>query len=357
MIRTMKRLLFWSSVAVLLLLVALMSAAQARAETGPPGTQAIRGDETNSQEILRNYIQLQEQLHTAQLAIEQNRKESQEAATKNAEALAARLQSIEGALGTQRARELEVLQTSNRVMLFMGGTFAVVGFVAMLLMAYFQWRTIHGLAEISAMLPTARALGTGRAIAALGPGDGNLATERVEQSNVRLLGALDRLEKRIYEVERAARPALGQDAPMADSAKMEAAGPNNGGEAKLNPGSVVERAENGATTDDTSRTKSLLTLGQSMLDKDQPANALASFEQALALEPSHPEALVKKGIALERLQKLEEAVTCYDRAIAMDNSLTIAYLHKGGILNRMERFGEALECYEKALRTQEKRTG
>ena len=75
----------------------------------------------------------------------------------------------------------------------------------------------------------------------------------------------------------------------------------------------------------------------------------------LTLDPNHTEALVKKGAALERLRKLDEAIVCYDQAIAADNSLTIAYLYKGGLFNRMERFSEALECYEQALRTQEKR--
>jgi len=66
--------------------------------------------------------------------------------------------------------------------------------------------------------------------------------------------------------------------------------------------------------------------------------------------------MVKKGTALEKLQKVDEAIACYDRAIAADQSLTIAYLHKGGLFNRLERFDEALECYERALRTQEKGT-
>ena len=75
----------------------------------------------------------------------------------------------------------------------------------------------------------------------------------------------------------------------------------------------------------------------------------------MILEPNHPEALVKKAVALERLRKLDEAIACYDQAIAADGSMTVAYLYKGGLFNRMERFGEALECYEKALHTQETR--
>jgi tetratricopeptide (TPR) repeat protein len=64
--------------------------------------------------------------------------------------------------------------------------------------------------------------------------------------------------------------------------------------------------------------------------------------------------LLKKGAALEKLNKLNEAIECYDHAIAADSSVTIAYLYKGGVYNRMERFDEALNCYEQALHTQEK---
>jgi tetratricopeptide (TPR) repeat protein len=73
------------------------------------------------------------------------------------------------------------------------------------------------------------------------------------------------------------------------------------------------------------------------------------------VEPNNTEALVKKGAALEKLRKLDEAIVCYDQAIAADSSMTIAYLQKGGLCNRLERFSEAMECYEQALRTQEKK--
>jgi len=63
---------------------------------------------------------------------------------------------------------------------------------------------------------------------------------------------------------------------------------------------------------------------------------------------------VKKGAALERLKKTEEAIEFYERAIAADHSMTLAWLYKGGVFNQLERFSEALQCYEQALRTQQK---
>ena len=56
--------------------------------------------------------------------------------------------------------------------------------------------------------------------------------------------------------------------------------------------------------------------GQSLLNMDKAEEALAMFDEALAVVPEDPETLIKKGIALEKLRKLNEAIECYDRAIA-----------------------------------------
>jgi tetratricopeptide (TPR) repeat protein len=311
---------------------------------GTPGT----ADDTNSLDTLRSYLQLQEQLHATQLAIEQSRTQAETAAAQNAKALAARLSDIEQSLASQRIQELETMQSSNRVMLFVAGVFAALGFLAMLFMAYFQWRTINRLAEITAALPLAHALGAGSPVAALGAGDAHLlAAGSPEQSNQRLLGALERLEKRIYELEHTARAPL----PQVAAPSQEDPNPPASSSGEAAPAASAAMAE----TSDAARITVLLGKGQSLLNLAQAEEAVACFDQVLALDANHPDALVKKGAALERLRKLDEAVACYDRAIAADSSLTMAYLYKGGLFNRMERFSEALECYEQALHTQETR--
>jgi tetratricopeptide (TPR) repeat protein len=311
-------------------------------ETNLPAGPAPHAEDTNSQEMLRAYLQLQEQLHTTQLAIEQNRKEAKEAATQNAEFLAGRLHDIEAALAVQRARELEAMQSSNRVMLIVAGTFATFGFLVMLVVAYFQWRTVHGLAGISSALPAPRALPPGDSpLISIGP---------AEHTNVRLLGALERLEKRIYELEHTSHVPLHEGAEGATKPFWQpspaVAEPN--GDATTQAGDAADRAS-------AARVEVLLGKGLSMLNQDKPEAALNCFDEALALDPKNGDALVRRGIALERLEKLTEALDSYDRAIEADGSMTIAYLHKGGLFNRMERFDEALACYEQALQTQERK--
>ena len=322
------------------------------AESSVPPPVASQIEATNSQEALQAFLKLQEQIQAIQLAIEQNRQEANEAATQNAEALAKGLQSMQEAFSAERARELEAMlssseamQSSNKSILMVAGTFAVIGFLAMLIMIYFQWRTSSSLVKISTALPAALGFDPGSAVLALGPGDSHrLPGGPVEQSNLRLLAAIHQLEKRISGLGQRAR------AELIPGEGTSSSGGNGECAARSNSDSGATSAEL-AGTDEHARIAELLGQAHCLLDVDNPEAALACFDKVLALEPDHSEALVKKGAALERLHKLNEAFECYDRAIAVDATMTIAYLHKGGLCNRLERFKEALECYEKALRT------
>jgi tetratricopeptide (TPR) repeat protein len=299
-----------------------------------------QSSETNSQELLRTYLQLQEQVHATRLAIESVGAEAKQAAAQNAEELGVRLHALEQAVAAQRAKELEAMQSSNRNMLYVAGAFASIGCVAMLLMGYYQWRTVNRLAELSAGIPAgAMALGGMRPIAAIGAGSTHEVTAApLLNPNPELLETIQRLEKRVHELEHAS------PAPLTNGSPSEKNGlAHDDDEAKA---PAVEEVKS---------VNLLLGKGQSLLNLDKAEEALVSFDEALALEPNNAEALVKKGTALERLRKLNEAIDCYDRAIAADRLMTIAYLYKGGLFNRMERFGEALECYEMALKTQEDR--
>jgi len=320
------------------------------ADPSPAPAPTARMDETNLQETLRSLLLVQEQLHGMQMAIDRNRKETDAAAARSAEVLGNKMQSIEQALATQRAQELEPMQSSNRVMLIVAGSFAALGLLAMLLAAYFQWRTGSRLAEISTALTLGHALDTGPARGAVSAGDAHQLTPApVPESNQRLTGAVDRLEKCILELEHATRLPLNEGPP---SQPARAAPPASKG-AEAAPAAAIRPASG----PDAVRITVLLGKGQSLLKLDQAEEALACFDEVLELDANHSEALVKKGAALEQLGKLDEAVACYDQAIAANSSLTMAYLHKGGLFNRMERFSEALECYEQALRTQETRRG
>jgi tetratricopeptide (TPR) repeat protein len=45
----------------------------------------------------------------------------------------------------------------------------------------------------------------------------------------------------------------------------------------------------------------------------KPTEAMACFEQALALKPDYAEAHYNQGIALKQLDRLDDAVACFER--------------------------------------------
>jgi tetratricopeptide (TPR) repeat protein len=298
------------------------------AETNPiVSTQTM---DSTTQSMANGFLLIQEQLHATQLAIENNRQEAEAEAKRNADEMNARFQALEQIIATQHASDTAATQKIEQLTLLLAGVFGLVCVAVMLLMAYLQWRAVARLVALIAPASSALTLDNGRPLPTLDAG------AAVEQSNARLFGSVDRLEKRILELEQIAR------APLAK---------------KKTPGTL--ESENGTPTTAEDRdacVANLISEGQSLLDAHAPEKALECFDMALAIEPRHAEALVKKAGALEKLDRLDEAFACYDRAIEADNSLAIAYLQKGGLFNRLARYDEALQCYEEALRSQEKKS-
>lgn len=167
-------------------------------ETNAPPPAATSIADTNSQALLHACLQLQEQLRVTQLVIEQNREEIKAAAAQSAESLSKALESIQESFAAQRARDLEAMQQSNKLMLMVVGTFAAMGFLTLLMMSYFQWRMSKGLAEISAAVPAALGLGAGSAADVLGSAG---------QLNLRLPGVTQHHENRGSEPPRSDSPA------------------------------------------------------------------------------------------------------------------------------------------------------
>jgi tetratricopeptide (TPR) repeat protein len=324
-----------------LLLTGWLAVAGAAARAADAGSVTLpatpRPETVATQDVLRAYLQLQEQLHTTQQAVERSRQDAEAAAARNAQAITERLNFLERVLGEQRA--------ANRWLLLIAGAIAGFGFLAILLASYLQWRAVNRLAETAIMN---QLLGLGRMPTALGPGEMRLlGAGNTAQTHAHLSSALERLEKRIHELR------------MTDQLLPPSAETLAGGNGETSSGPEIGAAptagnEPTEALPEAGRVTLLLGKGQSLLSLGQAEAALDCFDEVLSLEPRHVEALLKKGAAFEKLQKLNEAIACYDRAIEADSSSTLAYLYKGGVFNRLERHDEALECYEQALKTQER---
>jgi tetratricopeptide (TPR) repeat protein len=334
------RFLSLKKLGILCVLLALSFANIRAANTDSSNTVNLPPPDSSSNEALRAYLQLQEQMRETQLAIEHDRLQAQMAATQESIALSNRLQSIQESLLVQRANDLDEAQRTSHMLMGVLAIFATVGFAAVLLMVYFQSRAVTRLAEISTALASRRDMGFPAAASIDLPGREALTNDSVEQSNSRLLGLVHHLEKKIAELEQTANLPL-KEARVSSNNVEEQSTP----EPELSP-ALPEKSPNFAKA---------MERGQALLAADRTDEALACFEEILAGDPNNAEALVKKGTALEKLRQPQEALECYDRAIAANSSLTIAYLHKGGLCSRLEKYGEAMECYERALHTQEKK--
>ncbi|HSA12457.1 MAG TPA: hypothetical protein P5205_19025 [Candidatus Paceibacterota bacterium] len=163
----------------------------------PPATSQL--EQVSAQELLRVFVQLQEQLRATQLAIQENRQETKTAAAQNAEALSNGLQAMQEAFAAQRARDWAAMQSSNEAVLIVVGTFAAISVLTMLIMTYFQWRMSTGLAKISAALPAAFGLETGFGTATLGP---------AEPSSLHLPGATEQPASAAHEPKPGSPPGL-----------------------------------------------------------------------------------------------------------------------------------------------------
>jgi tetratricopeptide (TPR) repeat protein len=265
---------------------------------------------TNTDAVANSLVQLQAQLHAAQLQIEQSREENSALAKSNSDAVNARIAQLEQAISTQRAGDAEVARRTQQLTLYLIGSFGFLCLIILLLMGYFQWRAFSQLAQISSQHNAMLAAGDGvHQLAAPG-------RATVETSNARLLDVVGRLEKRILELE-------------------------SGGRLLAEP---------------SAKSNDLLADGQKFLDANAPQKALESFEKFLSAQPQNAEALVKKASALEKLGRADEALAFCDRAISADASLVTAYLHKGGLLNKLARYEESLKCYEQAMLVQDKKS-
>jgi tetratricopeptide (TPR) repeat protein len=335
---------------VTLLLLAAPTGLRAQASTeaaAPPKAAGL--DELSQAELLKSYLQIRDQLHATQLAIANSRAETESNARAQATAIAEKLEAIKSAMEAERQRQqVETLRTnaererqqmdaqrSNRTVLWVAVGFGAIGLLAMLFMPLVQLRTINRIAEVAtqrAPSPASPGLLTG------GEAD-TLPGQTVTLSNQRLMSVIERMEKRIFELEHTTVHPLAPAAAVTIEAKA-----TNGSDATLHPDPVAEQA---------ARITALLDKGKFLLSTSKAKEAVACYDEILKLNANHAEALVKKGSALEKLKQDDAAIRCYDRAIEVNQKMTIAYLSKAGVCNRLGRYDEAMECYEHALETED----
>ena len=90
--------------------------------------------------------------------------------------------------------------------------------------------------------------------------------------------------------------------------------------------------------------------GQSLVPGLSPSAVIESCEDALAIDPTHPEVLYKIGWALSEMGAHLDAVASYREAIRNQPNYPLAHFGLGKSLEKIGHFDEAIAAYRKALR-------
>ena len=82
---------------------------------------------------------------------------------------------------------------------------------------------------------------------------------------------------------------------------------------------------------------------------DRVEEALATYDQLLAVKPDHVEALTNRGNVLRDLSRHQEALAGYDRALAIKPDYAVALYNRGVVLQDLHRLEDALASFDQVL--------
>jgi len=262
------------------------------------------------------------------------------AAERTNENLSARLAQIEASNSFQRERDQLFIRDVIRGVLLLAGGMATIGMLALVAIVYLQVRSTKQQA-----LTFAAQLQALTAHAALA-GPSGMPTSAIQAVQNQFESTAHKIEQKLSDLEALASglPGSGGSAPSDNPPAVD-----------LDPHASSDytaplMSQSGASRGE--KSSDLLAKANALLIQQQPEVALAYLDQAILHNPHNLQAHLKKGAALERLNRLQEAITAYDCAIESDQSLSVAFLAKAGVLNKLQRYGEALKCYEAALSQQ-----
>jgi tetratricopeptide (TPR) repeat protein len=89
--------------------------------------------------------------------------------------------------------------------------------------------------------------------------------------------------------------------------------------------------------------------GATLEELNRYGDALASYDRALAIKPDYVDALNNRGVVLEVLLRHDEALACYDRAVTLDPDHENALTNRGHTLLDLKRYDEAIRDFERVL--------
>jgi len=87
----------------------------------------------------------------------------------------------------------------------------------------------------------------------------------------------------------------------------------------------------------------VITRGTAFLKQEKLQEALADFDRAIELDPEHAGTFHKRGLVLEKLGKYEDAIRAFDQAIALNPEYGAAYFSRATLHAKLSHADAALE--------------
>lgn len=195
-----------------------------QAQSTPPATstKTTPTEEMGQVELTEAYRTMREQLRATQAAIVNNRFEAEASARAQTAAVTAKLEAMNAVLAAERkAHQAEndrmqferenqqaEIQRSNRSVIWIATAFGSAGLAAMLFAALFQWRAISRMADVvdrRVALPDSSEYNSLPAPTS--------SSQAIALSTQRLMSTIERMERRIKELEHTPASPLPGESP------------------------------------------------------------------------------------------------------------------------------------------------
>ena len=100
---------------------------------------------------------------------------------------------------------------------------------------------------------------------------------------------------------------------------------------------------------DPTHLQALQNRGSALLTLNRPREALACFEQVVQRAPRSGEALLNRGVALAMLERNAEALDDFDAALTLAPAHPDLHYNRGNALSQLARHAEAIAAFDRAL--------
>ena len=95
-----------------------------------------------------------------------------------------------------------------------------------------------------------------------------------------------------------------------------------------------------------------LSQGNNSYAQGRYEEAIASYDQAIEIQPDYALAWYNRGVALEKLEKYEDAIASYDQAIKFQPDYAFAWHNRGNALQELGKYEDAIASYDQAIKIQ-----